>query len=510
MSGKGNKGEGKGFLSRSPGFRKSNKTTEHPTIFGVPDKHPKYKERTTHKLSAKTSKPAAAAAAAAHPDEESDTEDTYVPKPRAKKSKFSDSPPHEAVVALPVVKDTERVRGFSLTLNNPAPQEKTKAYNMELFARTKAKYLVYGEEVGKQGTPHLQMAIVFHNPRTWSALVKQLGSRYHIEKAKDIFKLIEYCKKDGKVTEMGTAPVPPKDKGQMEKDRWAQILSNAQQGKMHLVDEKIQVLQCRQLDYVHARFIRGQQLEPVNVLHNYWFVGDTGTGKSLTARSILGGFENRAKVYDKISSNKWWDGYADQDYVVIDDMGANSEFMGNHLKRWADHYPFPIEVKGSYMQARPKIMIVTSNYFPEECFPQQEDYLPLQRRFTVVLFGDEKEAVAKGKKFAFKSALLPSLLPPVIEQLAKEAEELEADLAAASGTGCFNSGSLNFADSNLLMEDEDEELDDDAYQQPDRPKTPAPSDGDTSSEGDGDTLGSSSENERSEEEEMESGGEDEL
>lgn len=53
----------------------------------------------------------------------------------------------------------------------------------------------------------------------------------------------------------------------------------------------------------------------------------------------------------------------------------------HHLKMWADHYPFKAEVKGGSMLARPKRIIVTSNFSIRQCYEDPRDYEPLERRF---------------------------------------------------------------------------------------------------------------------------------
>lgn len=57
------------------------------------------------------------------------------------------------------------------------------------------------------------------------------------------------------------------------------------------------------------------------------------------------------------------------------------------LKRWADHYPFTAEVKGSATTIRPKQIIVTSNYHPDEIWPEDKMMKDaVMRRFKFVNF----------------------------------------------------------------------------------------------------------------------------
>jgi hypothetical protein len=111
----------------------------------------------------------------------------------------------------------------------------------------------------------------------------------------------------------------------------------------------------------------------------YW--GPTGTGK--THRAYLEGGEN---AYWKDSTSMWWDGYFDQETVIIDEIVPNKVEKGigtAMFLRWLDIYPVNVQFKGGYVALQAKKIILTSNYDPADWVPY-ENRDALLRRMKVV------------------------------------------------------------------------------------------------------------------------------
>lgn len=121
-------------------------------------------------------------------------------------------------------------------------------------------------------------------------------------------------------------------------------------------------------------------VEEMSEYTGLWYYGPPGAGKSRKARDDFPG------AYDKLL-NKWWDGYVDEDSVIIDDLGLDHKHMGSFLKRYADHYPFRAEYKGGSKVIRPKNVVVTSNYSIEEIFAGDQMLIDaLKRRYKATKF----------------------------------------------------------------------------------------------------------------------------
>jgi len=111
------------------------------------------------------------------------------------------------------------------------------------------------------------------------------------------------------------------------------------------------------------------------------FWGKTGTGKSRRAWEEAG-----MDAYCKDPRTKFWDGYQDEENVVIDEFRGGIDI--SHLLRWLDRYPVRVEIKGSSKPLKAKKIWITSNLSPLMWYPliDEETLAALMRRLIVEEF----------------------------------------------------------------------------------------------------------------------------
>ena len=263
-------------------------------------------------------------------------------------------------------------KNWCFTINNPTDDDM-----LPLQDNPKIKYIIVGKETGTEGTEHAQGFLILHSNMRLTA-IKKLLPRAHLEMAKgSAQQAADYCKKDGDFTEQGELPLTRKQIGEAESERWKRIRTLATEGKLEEIEDKIYVTHYRTLQAISKDHPRKQETLPE--LTNLWYVGESGTGKSRLAR------ESNPGAYIK-NCNKWWDGYNDEEVVIVEDIDNNHEVLGHHIKLWTDHYPFTAEIKGGSKVIRPKQIIFTSNFDISEIFLKPEHHLPLQRRIKTIRF----------------------------------------------------------------------------------------------------------------------------
>ena len=281
----------------------------------------------------------------------------------------------------------KKSRSYSFTWNNYTSESE------DCLKALEYKYLVYGKEVGDSGTPHLQGMITFANQRSPNAVIKLLKGA-HVEPTKSQYDSMVYCKKDGDVWEDGDPPQRPEDGGEAEKQRWKRTWDLAKSGELDEIDHDIRVRFYGTLKKIKADHMVVP--DSLSSLDFHWWWGDSGTGKSRTARA-----ENPDHYLKR--PHKWWDGYTNQSCVIIDEWEPHHENLSSYLKTWADHHAFAAEVKGTSMCIRPPKIIITSNYCIADCFPNvnAESLKALERRFQVRHFGEPNPHVTPGMWTSF-------------------------------------------------------------------------------------------------------------
>lgn len=268
-----------------------------------------------------------------------------------------------------------RARSFCFTLNN---------YDLDDYERITnhlsdhARYGIVGEEIGANGTPHLQGYVSYPNARSFNVVKADLGSRVHLERANGSAQDNRtYCSKDGLFFETGI--IPDRAGGSSFEEKIAL--------NKRLIDSSIplsQLIDTGELSVYHvatvkrARMVIDQEYPPEGSddVRGVWYWGPPGVGKSRLVREICG-----EELYLK-AQNKWWDGYTGESNVLLDDL--DTDVLGHYMKIWADRYACTGEIKGGTINLRHKKFYVTSNYSPEQLFKDPIMCSAVRRRFDII------------------------------------------------------------------------------------------------------------------------------
>jgi hypothetical protein len=109
---------------------------------------------------------------------------------------------------MPRAESGPKAKHWSFTLNNPTPEDVDRllAVNGQgVSLLPGVEYIIFGREVGESGTPHLQGTVCFQSRKVRSQAIQIIGQA-HFTTTRYLSQSIEYCKKDGNFSEVGTAP----------------------------------------------------------------------------------------------------------------------------------------------------------------------------------------------------------------------------------------------------------------------------------------------------------------
>lgn len=263
-------------------------------------------------------------------------------------------------------------RRWAFTLNNYTDDDIENLNNVD------CKYLIFGKELAPTtNTPHLQGYIVFQNPLRLSG-VHEICKRMHWTACKGSHEQnVDYCSK---------SDAAPYIKDLREQGKRTDIdnavITLKEQGLLGVINEH-----PREFVKFHSGF---SKLAAYHVKHRdpdhpptiYWYWGISGSGKT---RSV---FEAEKDLYVSGRDLKWWDGYENQEAVLIDDF--RKDFCTYHeLLRIIDRFPYTVQVKGGSRILNSPRIYITSCYHPAAVYDTREDLTQLTRRIThVKRFGE--------------------------------------------------------------------------------------------------------------------------
>lgn len=105
-----------------------------------------------------------------------------------------------------------------------------------------------------------------------------------------------------------------------------------------------------------------------------WLVGAPGSGKTTLVQKF--------KHYSKSAENKWFDGYARESCIVVDDFAPFHVAQTNILKQLGHQYAFQAETKGASIWVRPLACVVTSQYMIHDVWAKDsESAAAIARRY---------------------------------------------------------------------------------------------------------------------------------
>jgi Putative viral replication protein/RNA helicase len=274
-------------------------------------------------------------------------------------------------------------RFWCFTLNNYSAGEEEKV--RELCISDVVQYAVFGREVADSGTPHLQGYIQFM-ARQRIGTVRRWIPRAHAEIARRPAEAAAYCKKDGDYSEFGDPELLPASRPRsgvrsLATSRRESLAESFRLGGPAAAEASDPALYA----YVGHNLVRNVYRAPVSRpdINGIWYYGRPGTGKSKRA------WEQYPDAYPKPATTKWWNGYRGEVSCIIDDLSPEGIGL-QHLLVWTDRYPWYVETKGGMMPLEVITIVVTSNFTPEEVYPNaaKVSIEALKRRFTFTMFSE--------------------------------------------------------------------------------------------------------------------------
>lgn len=268
-----------------------------------------------------------------------------------------------------------RYRNWCATINNYTREEFL--YLSQPQENTRIKYMVFQQEVGKEGTPHLQCYLEMTNPASMRAVKKALGTdRVHLERrmAPSNITAIEYCKK-AESREPETEPVewgepcPNKPGKRNDIEHVRQMIKDGA-SRVDVIESGANLAALKYGEYIRPYVIPPRSHNPVCV----WIYGESGCGKSHLAYRIAG------DAPCTMSDMQWpGTGYDGHQTVVVNNFEEDKIECGR-FNEFLDKWPLWIAAKGKMKQLTARVYIITTVMPPQAHYAYSPKYAEFVRR----------------------------------------------------------------------------------------------------------------------------------
>jgi len=230
--------------------------------------------------------------------------------------------------------------------------------------KDKVRYFAYGEETcPTTGKAHKQAFATAWKPLKLSGWKKCFPGA-HIEHMKGrLRESAAYCSKEGSLTEHGEKPNENGVKTTLVNykrkiDEGQNVLEVAEQE-----DYFPTYVQYRNGLNSYAQHVRKKAKTLDRTAPDVYIrIGPAGTGKTRWLDEQFG-LDGWVQAPD--NTGHWFDG-CDRDVILFDDVEAGQIPSLSLWKRLTDRYPLQVPVKGGFITWKPKTIVFTSNYHPNE------------------------------------------------------------------------------------------------------------------------------------------------
>lgn len=277
----------------------------------------------------------------------------------------------------------QQTRFWCLTVNNPLSQIKELPKG--------CRYIVSGNEVGEEGTPHLQIYLEMNRACRFAA-IKKLFPSAHIEVRHGTGKeASDYCKKDGDYVEFGEIDSVDQPRGKRnDLQAMADMLVDGSSLRtVALTAPTTYIRNYRGIGHFRNLIYMPREYRPD--FETWLFVGPTRTGKTFFARMKLNAWTKPA------GKLLWFDGYEPQNHKIV----LIDEFRGQYpltdMLQICDPYLMNVETKGGHVALDCDVIILATNDNPADMY---RDHTPDTRkawmaRFTKIFYfySEEKKGL---------------------------------------------------------------------------------------------------------------------
>lgn len=276
-----------------------------------------------------------------------------------------------------------QVANWCFTLNNHT-EEEVSSVNTLIEEHNNVQFLVYGFEVGENGTPHLQGYIEMKRSMRLTAM-KQLIPRAHFEPRMGTQEqAIEYCTKDGQWYEFGKCKASAREtKKNLLQARLRTLKEKVEEGadrdELFDTDPVASVLYNRWLEREMMRH-KPPISRDVEVILIH---GEPGTNKTRMAHDLYPALY--AIPCNTANQSVWFDGMEREHQVLLDDFSGEMPLV--QLLRLLDRYRLQVPYKGGHCWFCPDTIIITSNVHPRKWYDydkRESSWHALKRRIHVV------------------------------------------------------------------------------------------------------------------------------